>query len=45
VAFRRRYFTRRDQLERSLAGFLRYYNDERAHRGYRTRGRTPSDIF
>lgn len=45
VAFRRRYFTRRDQLERSLAGFLRYYNDDRTHRGYRTRGRTPSDIF
>ncbi len=45
VAFRRRYFTNREQLDRSLAGFLRFYNDERTHRGYRTRGRTPSEIF
>lgn len=45
VAFRRRYFTGLDQLDRSLAGYLRFYNDERTHRGYRTRGRTPSQIF
>lgn len=45
VAFRRHYFTSRAQLERSLASYLRFYNDERTHHGYRTQGRTPSDIF
>lgn len=45
VAFRRRYFTTRHQLQHSLADFLRFYNDERPHHGYRTRGRTPSEIF
>jgi len=28
VAFRRRYFTCAHQLQRSLAGFLRFYNEE-----------------
>ena len=32
------------QLERSLQSFLRLYNHDRAHRGYRTRGRTPASI-
>jgi hypothetical protein len=45
VAFRRRYFTSRTQLQLSLDQFLRFYNDERPHQGYRTRGRTPSEIF
>jgi len=27
--------------EEDLDGFLRFYNDERSHQGYRTRGRTP----
>lgn len=45
VDFRRRYFTSRHQLEKSLVGYLAYYNDERPHLGYRTRGRTPSEIF
>lgn len=45
VEFRRRYFTRLRQLERSLQSFLRLYNHERAHRGYRTRGRTPASIL
>lgn len=44
VEFRRRYFTRLGQLERSLQGYLRLYNHERPHRGYRTRGRTPAQI-
>jgi transposase InsO family protein len=45
VAFRRRYFTTRAALQRSLDDFIRYYNDDRPHQGYRTRGRTPSALF
>lgn len=45
VAFRRRYFTRTHQLQRSLDGFLRFYNEERPHQGYRTQGRTPAEVF
>jgi len=44
VEFRRRYFTRLAQLEASLQGYLRFYNHERTHRGYRTRGRTPGEL-
>ena len=45
IEFRRRYFTRLHQLERSLQSFLRLYNHHRTHRGYRTRGRTPASIL
>jgi transposase InsO family protein len=45
IEFRRRYFTRLHQLERSLQSFLRLYNHDRPHRGYRTRGRTPASIL
>jgi transposase InsO family protein len=45
VAFRRRYFRRRHQLQESLDGFLKLYNFERPHQGYRTKGRTPAEIF
>ena len=45
VAFRRRYFTTRRQLDTSLQRYLAFYNDERSHQGYRTRGRTPSTLF
>ena len=45
VEFRRRYFTRLGQLQASLDGFLRFYNHERPHHGYRTRGRTPASLF
>lgn len=44
VEFRRRYFTRLPQLQRSLDGFLRFYNHERPHHGYRTRGQTPAAL-
>lgn len=44
VEFRRRYFTRLHQLEASLQSFLRFYNHERTHHGYRTQGRTPAQI-
>lgn len=44
VEFRRRYFTKLQQLEASLQSYLRFYNHERAHHGYRTKGRTPAQI-
>lgn len=45
VVFRRTYFTRLEQLERSLQQYLRFYNTERTHRGYRLQGRIPGSIF
>jgi hypothetical protein len=45
VEFRRRYFTHLPQLQRSLDSFLRFYNHERPHHGYRTHGRTPAAIL
>lgn len=45
IEFRRRYFRRRYQLQESLRSFLRFYNFERPHQGYRTKGRTPAEIF
>jgi transposase InsO family protein len=44
VVFRRRYFTRRAALQRALDDFMRYYNHERPHQGYRVRGRTPATL-
>ncbi len=45
VAFRYRYYTRVETIDADLQAFLRFYNFERPHRGYRTRGRTPATIF
>jgi len=45
IAFRRRYFRRRHQLQVSLDSFVDFYNFERPHQGYRTKGRTPAEIF
>jgi len=45
VAFRRRYFTSRTALQRSLEAFMQSYNHERPHQGYRVRGRTPATLF
>jgi transposase InsO family protein len=45
VAFRRRYFTGRRALQQSLDAFMRTYNYERPHQGYRLRGRTPAALF
>lgn len=45
VAFRRRYFTSRRQLQHSLSAFLDYYNHHRPHRGYRLRGHSPATRF
>ena len=45
VVFRRHYFTSRPSLDRSLRGFMQFYNFERPHHGYRVRGRTPAAVF
>lgn len=45
VVFRRTYFTQQGQLERGLQRYLRFYNHERTHRGYRLQGRTPGSVF
>lgn len=45
VAFRREYFGHVQALQRSLDGFLRFYNRQRAHQGYRLNGRTPASVF
>jgi len=45
VVFRRTYFTHAAQLERALQRYLRFYNTERTHRGYRLQGRTPASVF
>jgi len=45
VAFRYRYYTSAATIDADLQAFLRFYNFERPHRGYRTKGRTPASIF
>ena len=45
VAFRYRYYTSITTIDADLGAFLRFYNFERPHRGYRTKGRTPASIF
>lgn len=45
VVFRQTYFTQVPQLERALQRYLRFYNEERTHRGYRLQGRTPGAVF
>ena len=45
VAFRYRYYLTVDAIDADLQAFLRFYNFERPHRGYRTKGRTPASIF
>lgn len=41
VAFRKTEYESVDQLQRDLDRYLEFYNRERAHQGYRTKGRTP----
>ncbi|MBO0829003.1 MAG: transposase [Streptosporangiales bacterium] len=45
TAFRYRYYHTVDHIDADLQAWLRYYNFERPHRGYRTRGRIPAAIF
>jgi transposase len=44
-AFRYRFYTSAADVDSDLQGFMRFYNFERPHRGYRTKGRRPAEIF
>jgi len=45
TAFRYRFYTRVGDIDADLQAWLRFYNFERPHRGYRTKGRRPAEIF
>ena len=45
IAFRRHYFTSGRALQRALDTYLRFYNVDRPHRGYRLNGLTPATKF
>jgi transposase InsO family protein len=45
TAFRYRFYTSATDIDDDLQAWLRYYDFERPHRGYRTRGRIPAAIF
>lgn len=45
TAFRYRFYASAPDIDADLQAFLRHYNFERPHRGYRTAGRTPASIF
>lgn len=44
-SFRRKFYTAVAPMQRDLDTYLRFYNFERAHQGYRLRGRTPAEVF
>lgn len=45
TAFRYRFYTDAGDIDADLQGWMRFYNFERPHRGYRTKGRRPAEIF
>lgn len=45
VAFRSRFYTSATDIDADLQAFPRFYNFERPHRGDRTKGRRPAEIF
>ncbi len=45
IAFRYRYYLRAADVDADFQSWLRHYNFERPHRGYRTQGRRPAEIF
>ncbi len=45
TAFRYRFYTGAADIDADLKGWMRFYNFERPHRGYRTKGRRPAEIF
>ncbi|MDR7415881.1 MAG: DDE-type integrase/transposase/recombinase [Armatimonadota bacterium] len=45
LEFRRRFFTRVATMQDALDRYLTFYNHHRPHLGYRTRGRTPGELF
>jgi transposase InsO family protein len=45
VAYRKKLYASVQELQEDLDGFVRFYNEERSHQGYRTQGRTPWQAF
>jgi transposase InsO family protein len=45
VQGRTTWYTSVDELQRDIDTFLRYYNVERSHQGYRLKGRTPAQAL
>jgi transposase InsO family protein len=45
VAYRKRLYESVEALQTDLDGVLSFYNERRAHHGYRTQGRTPLQTF
>jgi transposase InsO family protein len=45
TAFRYRFYTSAADIDADLQAWLLFYNFERPHRGYRTKGRRPAEIF
>lgn len=45
VAGRQTWYITPAEIQRDLDAFLRYYNLERSHQGYRLRGRTPTQAI
>jgi transposase InsO family protein len=44
-SFRRNFYTAVAPMQRDLDRYLRFYNFERSHQGYRLQGRTPAEVF
>jgi hypothetical protein len=44
-AFRYRFYESADDVDADLQAWLRFYNFERPHRGYRTRGKPPAALL
>jgi transposase len=45
VAYRKKLYGSVQELQEDLDTWLRFYNEERSHQGYRTQGRTPWQAF
>ncbi len=45
TAFRYRFYTHASDIDADLQAWMRFYNFERPHRGYRTKGRRPAEMF
>jgi hypothetical protein len=45
VAGRQTWYITPTEIQRDLDTFLRYYNLERSHQGYRLKGRTPAQAL
>lgn len=45
LAYRRKFYDSVDALQTDLDNFVRFYNEQWAHQGYRTQGRTPLQTF